>query len=172
MAKPKVAASGDGSPAAYIADRIASEAAGRPSEEHRNAAAQIEVESVAAAEPSPCDDMHDASDVWTWSRHLAIVPPPGTGVPCANCQRQHVGPCTIYDILIADMNTMQFYAEVFLPAGPWLHHLRGDLYKLMGEIYRVLNFEEPTVIAEKYGALRVAMINLKAQCDLHIELGI
>ena len=116
--------------------------------------------------------MHDASDVWTWCRHLAIVPPPGTGVPCTRCQRQLVGPCTIYDTLIADMNTMQFYAEVLLLAGPWLHHLRGDLYKLMGEIYRVLNFEEPTVIAEKYGALRVAVMNLKAQCDLHIELGI
>ena len=149
MVKPKAAA--------YIADRLASEAAGRPSEEHRNAAAQIDVESVAASEPNPWDDMHD------------VVPSPGTGVPCTSCQRHHAGPCTIYDILNADMFKMGYYADVFLPVGPELHKIRGDLYTLMGEIYRVLKFEEPTVIAEQYGALRVAVMNLKAQCDLHVE---
>ena len=63
MAKPKIAPSSDDPPAAYIPDRIASEAAGRPSEEYRNAAAQIVVESVAVAEPSPWDD---ASKVVAW----------------------------------------------------------------------------------------------------------
>ena len=159
MAKPKAAA--------YIADRLASEAAGRPSEEHRNAAAQTEVE-------NPWVDMDDVSDDFVQIdhfRHLAILPPPGTGVPCTSCHRQHAGPCTFEDLLIADMNIMQFYAEVFLPAGPWFHDLRVSLYKLLGEIHHEVNFEEPRVTADKFGVLRAAALNLKARCDLYVELG-
>ena len=177
MAKPKAAASSDGSLAAYIADRIASEAAGRPSDE----------ESVADSEPNPWADMHDvvhqlptsaahidvenvaASGANPWDDMDDVVLPPGTGVPCTSCQRHHVGPCTIYDILNADMLIMGYYAEVVLPVGPELHKIRGDLYTLMGETYRVLKFEEPTVIAEQYGAFRVVVMSLKAQCDLHVE---
>ena len=147
MAKPKAAANNDASEAAAV------------------------VENVAAAEPSPWVDMDDVSDVWTWCHHLHIVPSSGTGMPCTSCHRQHVGPCTLEDLLIEDMNTMQFYAEDFLPAGPWHHHLRASLYNLMAEIYRVVHYEEPHVVAERFAVLRNAVMNLKVQCDLHVELG-
>ena len=159
-AKAKAAVNVDDLIVADIAELLASEAAGRLREEHRNAVAQTEMENEAAAAPSPWDDMHDIGEVSPWEEML--------DVPCTNCQLQHSGPCTIYDILICDMNSLQFYAEVSLPAGPSLHHLRGDLYTLMGDIHRVLNFGTPKLIAEMYGALRSDVMKLKAQCDLHI----
>ena len=112
--------------------------------------------------------MHDVGEVLTLSRYLAIVPPPGNGVLRTTCHRRHAGACTFEDLLVADMNNMQCYADVFLPAVPSLHHLRGDFYTLMGEIYRVLSFEQPLVIAQKYGALRADVMKLTAQCELHI----
>ena len=113
--------------------------------------------------------MHDVGEVWTLSRHLAIVPPPGNGVPCTTCHRQHAGDCTFEDRLVADMHNLQCYAEAYLPRGPSLHHLRGDLYTLMAEIFRVVKTEQPLVIAQKYGALRADVMQLTTQCNLHIE---
>ena len=129
------------------------------------ATAVADVESVAAA------DMDAVSDVWTWCHHLHIVSPPGTEMPCTSCHRQHVGPCSLEGLLIEDMNTMQCYAEDFLPAEPCHHHLRASLYSLMAEIHRVVDYEEPHVVAEKFAVLRNAVMNLKVQCDLNQELG-
>ena len=86
--------------------------------------------------------------------------------PCTRCHRQHVGPCSLED-LIEDMNTMQCYAEKILPAGPCHHHLRASLYSLMAEIHSVVDYEEPHVLAEKFAVLRNAVTNLKVQCDSH-----
>ena len=41
----------------------------------------------------------------------------------------------------------------------------------MGEIYHEVNFDEPPVTADKFGVLRVVALNLKARCDLYVELG-
>ncbi len=180
-AKAKAAVNVDDFIVTYSAELLASEAAVRLREEHRNALAQTEMENEAAAAPSPWDDMHDIGEVSPWydmrdigevstlNGYLAIVPPPGNGVPCTTCHRRHAGACTFEDLLVADMHHMQCYAEVFLPVRPSLHHLRGDLYTLMGEIFRVVKTEQPLVIAQKYGALRADVMKLTAQCDLHIQ---
>ena len=166
IAKPKAAASTDGSlaeanPWESDEESVADAEPNPWADMHDvvrqlpTSAAHIDVENVVAPEANPWDDMDD------------VVLPPGNGVPCTSCQRHHAGPYTIYDILNADMLILGYYAEVFLPLGPELHKIRGDLYTLMGETYRVLKFEEPTVIAEQYGALRVVVMNLKVQCDVH-----
>ena len=71
-------------------------------------------------------------------------------------------------LLASDMNSLQFYADVLLPARPSLYELRGELYTLMGSIHRVLNFGTPNLIAETYGALRSDVLKLKEKCDVHI----
>ena len=58
-AKAKAAVKFDDFIVAYSAELLASEAAVRLREEHRNVVAQTEMENVSVAAPSPWDDMHD-----------------------------------------------------------------------------------------------------------------
>jgi hypothetical protein len=157
-AKAKAAVKFDDFIVAYSAELLASEAAGRLRDEHRNAVAQAEMEYEAATAPSPWDDMHVIGEVSPWDEML----------PCTNCQLQHSGPCTMLAVLASDMNSLQFYADVLLPARPSLYELRGELYTLMGSIHRVLNFGTPNLIAETYGSLRSDVLKLKEKCDVHI----
>ena len=70
-AKAKAAVNVDDFIVAYSAELLASEAAGRLREEHRNAVAQTEMENEAAAAPSPWDDMHDHRRGFPMGRHNA-----------------------------------------------------------------------------------------------------
>jgi len=168
-AKAKSSVNSDDFIAAYSAELLASEAAVRLREEHRNVVAQMEMENEAATAPPPWEDMDAIGEVMTFGGSLCIVPPEGNGVPCTTCHRRHAGDCTFEDRLVADMHNLQCYAEAHLPRGPSLHYLRGKLYTLMAEIFRVVKTEQPLVIAQKYAALRADVMQLTSQCNLHIE---
>ena len=98
--------------------------------------------------------------------YVSIQVARGTGVPCTECRTHHAGICTFANLLLAQMSSLQDYAEVFLPAGAQFHELRGALYTLMGNIYTTVTHDG--VKLQSFDDLQAAVLSLKARCDVHL----
>jgi len=129
---------------------LARESADRLRDELLDAAARTESAIDAAAMPSPWDDMGDIL----------------SGVPCTECHVQHHGICSIMNLLIKHMSTLNDFAEVFLPSGPQYYDLRGALYTLMGIIYATA--KDGGVTLQDYKDLHADVLSLIARCDVHV----
>ena len=109
----------------YREELLASDAAERLRGELRDAEATTELENVVVAEPSPWDDMRDTDGSVFCVDDCGFVSIQRGAMPCTECGTQHSGYCSRPNLLLADMTSLNHYADVFLPHGVEFYELRG-----------------------------------------------
>jgi hypothetical protein len=128
------------------------------------AAVQIDSRTMKDIDLTQTVDNQEQSVVHADTRYLAsILVPAGSGAPCTSCHALHSGDCSFHDLLQADMERLQMYADVFIPPGPECHSIRGALYTIMGNIHICL--VQGGISTEVFRKLRVAVRCVIEQCN-------
>ena len=130
-------------------------------------------ENEAASQADPWADMaavepavdHLPGGVMQADAHgcVSILVPPGSGVPCTSCHAVHQGPCSMHDLLRAEIAQLKLYADQFVPQIEEFVELRCTLYHIMASIHRHL--AKGGLTREKYTDLLLHARSAKRHCE-------